>query len=689
MDMKYVQTTCPYCGTGCSFNLVVKDGKVVDTAPYHRSPVNEGKMCPKGTYAHEFVNSEDRLTVPLIKKNGKFEEATWDEAYKLIAEKFKGYKPDEIACLSSARVSNEENYALMKLARGAFKTRHIDHCARLCHASTVAGLAASFGSGAMTNSIGDIAQSKCVFILGSNTFEQHPLIGRRVMQAKMINGAKLIYADPRYTCTAKQADLYMQFRSGSDVAILNGMMQEIIRNGWEDKEFIASRVKGYEELKAEVMQEKYSLENVSKISGIPPEQLKQAAEWFAKSESSCILYSMGITQHTVGVDNVKSVANIQMLTGNLGKAGAGVNALRGQNNVQGACDMGALPVVFTGYQKVIDPAAHKKFEDGWGFPDGICAPANGYEVTVMMDVLADKPGELKGMYIMGENPLISDPDLTHVEHAFKNIEFLVVQDIFLTETAQLADVVLPATCYAEKDGTQTSTERRVQMWRKAQDPPGQAKVDWKIIAEVGAAMGYPEQFAWESAEEIFNEMAGLTPSYHGMNYERLNKPEALHWPCPTEEHPGTPILHIGKFSHPDGMGIMHVCEFKPPAEVPDDEYPFILTTGRCLWHWHTGSMTRRSATLDHEVPTGWIEINPEDAAALGIKDKEIIKAITRRGEIEVPAKVTEDIMKGVMFMPFHFAECAANRLTNNALDPIAKIPEYKACAVKVEKIQEA
>jgi formate dehydrogenase alpha subunit len=688
MDLKYVQTTCPYCGTGCTFNLVVKDGKVAGTAPYHRTPVNEGKVCPKGTYAHEFVNREDRLTKPLIKKNGEFVEASWDEAIELVASKLKSYKPDELAVLSSARTSNEENYALMKFARGALKTRHIDHCARLCHASTVAGLAASFGSGAMTNSIGDIAQSKCVFILGSNTFEQHPLIGRRVMQAKM-NGAKLIYADPRYTATAKQADLYMQFRSGSDVAILNGMMQEIIKNGWEDKEFLANRVKGYEELKAMVMKEDYSLENVSKISGIPVDQLKTAAEWFAKADSACILYSMGITQHTVGVDNVKSVANIQMLTGNLGKAGAGVNALRGQNNVQGACDMGALPVVFTGYQKVIDEAAHKKFADAWGFPDGICEPKNGYEVTVMMDVLADKPGELKAMYIMGENPMISDPDLNHVKHAIDNLEFLVVQDIFLTETAQLADVVLPATCYAEKDGTQTSTERRVQMWRKAQDAPGEAKLDWKIIAEIAAKMGYAQQFAWQSAEDIFNEIAAVTPSYHGMNYERLNKPEALHWPCPATDHPGTPILHIGKFSHPDGMGVMHALDWKPPAEVPDAEYPYILTTGRILWHWHTGSMTRRSKHLDEEVPTGWIEINTEDAAALGIENKEKVKAITRRGEIEITARVTDEIMKGVMFIPFHFAECAANFLTNNALDPIAKIPEYKACSIKVEKIKEA
>jgi formate dehydrogenase major subunit len=540
----------------------------------------------------------------------------------------------------------------------------------------------------MTNSIGDISQSKCCFIIGSNTFEQHPLIGRQVMLAKK-NGAKIIYADPRLTPTGKQADLYMAFRSGSDVAIFNGLMQEILKNGWEDKEFIAKRTKDFDKLKEEVMKPEYSLDNVSKVSGIPVAQLKTAAEWIGKAETACILYSMGITQHTTGVDNVRSVANIQMLTGNLGKPGSGVNALRGQNNVQGACDMGALPVVFTGYQKVIDEAAHKKFADAWGFPDGIAEPKNGYEVTVMMDVLADKPGELKCMYIMGENPMISDPDLHHVEKALKKLEFLVVQDIFMNETAELADVVLPACCYAEKDGTQTSTERRVQMWRKAQDPPGQAKLDWVIIKEIATKMGYGKQFAWNSSEDIFNEIAKVTPSYGGMNYKRLSIPEALHWPCPTADHPGTPILHKEKFAHPDGLGQFFAVPFKLPAEVPDAEYPFILTTGRCIWQWHTGTMTRRSKDLEAEEPTGWIEINPEDAKQLGIKDKEMVRAMTRRGQVDVPARVTGDIMKGVMFMPFHYKECAANVLTNNALDPIAKIPEFKACAVKVQKIAEA
>jgi formate dehydrogenase alpha subunit len=686
MDMKIVSTTCPYCGTGCGLNLVVRDGKVVGVAPWQRHPVNEGKLCPKGRYAHEFIHREDRLKKPLIKKDGKFVEATWDEAYELIIKKFKSYKPEEMACLASARVPNEENYLMQKFARTVLKTPNVDHCARLCHASTVVGLAGAFGSGAMTNNIDDIAQSKCIFVLGSNTFEQHPLIGRSIMRARM-KGAKVICFDPRLTPTAKQADLYASFYSGTDVAVLNSMMQYIIKNGWEAKDYIAARTKDYEKLKAVVMKPEYSFENVSQISGISVNDLKTATEWLAKSPSATILYSMGITQHTTGVDNVKSVANILMLTGNLGKVGGGVNALRGQNNVQGACDMGALPNVYSGYQNVMLEPSVTKMKEAWGCD--VAGGKVGLTVTDMINVLCDNPPKLKAIYIMGENPMISDPDLTHVEHALKNLEFLVVQDIFLTETAALADVVLPAACYAEKDGTQTSTERRVQRFRKAVEPPGEAKADWEIICELGTKMGFGKQFAFKSPEEIFNEVAKVTPAYGGMSYKRLEKPEALHWPCPTADHPGTPILHTQKFAHPDGLGIFTPIEFKPPAEVPDAEYPMILTTGRCIWQWHTGSMTRRSPSLENEAPASWVEINTEDAKRLGIQDKEVVKATTRRGTLNVTAKVTDGIKKNEVFMPFHYVECAANKLTHNALDPVAKIPEFKACAIRIEKIKEA
>ncbi|MGA9141328.1 MAG: formate dehydrogenase subunit alpha [Methanocella sp.] len=686
MDMKLVSTTCPYCGTGCGLNLVVRDGKVVGVAPWQRHPVNEGKLCPKGRYAHEFIHREDRLKKPLIKKDGKFVEATWDEAYELIIKKFKSYKPEEMACLASARVPNEENYLMQKFARTVLKTPNVDHCARLCHASTVVGLAGAFGSGAMTNNVDDIAQSKCIFVIGSNTFEQHPLIGRSIMRAKK-NGAKVIVFDPRFTPTAKQADLYASFYSGHDVEILNAMMHYIIENGWEAKEYIATRTKDYEKLKAVVMKPQYTPENVAQSCGMSANDIKTAAEWIAKSPSSALLYSMGITQHTTGVDNVKSTANLQMLTGNVGRVGGGVNALRGQNNVQGACDMGALPNVYSGYQNVTLEPSITKMKEAWGCD--VAGGKVGYTVTDMINVLCDSPPKLKCIYIMGENPMVSDPDLGHVEHALKNLEFLVVQDIFLTETAALADVVLPAACYAEKDGTQTSTERRVQRFRKAVEPPGEAKADWQIICELGTKMGFGKQFAFKSPEEIFNEVAKVTPSYGGMSYKRLEKPEALHWPCPTADHPGTPVLHTVKFAHPDGLGIFTPIEFKLPAEVPDAEYPMILTTGRCIWQWHTGSMTRRSPSLENEAPASWVEINTEDAKRLGIQDKEVVKATTRRGTLNITAKVTDGIKKNEVFMPFHYVECAANKLTHNALDPVAKIPEFKACAIRIEKIKEA
>jgi len=686
MEIKIVPTTCPYCGTGCGLNLVVRDGKVVSLAAWQRHPVNDGKLCPKGRYAHEFIHSEDRLKKPLIKRDGKLVETTWEEAYDHIVKKFKSYKPEEMACLASAQVTNEENYLMQKFARAALKTPNIDNGARLSQSSTIVGLEAAFGYGAMTNNIGDIAESKCVLVLGSNTLEQHPLIGRSILRAKL-NGAKVIVFDPRYTTTARQADLYASLYSGTDVALLNGMMQHIIKNGWEAKEFIEKRTKGFDKLKATVMKPEYGLDNVSGITGIPAKDIATAAEWFAKSPSACLVYSLGITQHATGVDNVKSVANLLMLTGNIGKVGGGVNALCDQNNAQGACDMGALPNFYSGYLDVTLEPNITKIKDAWGCD--IAVGKVGYSATEIINVLADDPSRLKALYIMGENPMVSNPDLTRVEHALKNLEFLIVQDIFLTETAQMADVVLPAACYAEKDGTQTNTERRVQRLRKAVEPPGEAKADWQIICELGKKMGQEKQFTFNSPEDIFNEIAKVTPLYGGMSYARLEKPESLHWPCPTPDHPGTPILHTEKFANTDGLGVFTSLEFKPPAEVPDAEFPLILTTGRCIWQWNDGSMTRRSPSLEKEAPAAWIEINSDDAKALGIRNSEVVHAVTRRGAVNVTAKVTSGIKRNEVFMPSHYAESAVNKLTNNVLDPVAMVPELKACAVRIEKIKEA
>lgn len=682
MNLEYTPTTCPYCGCGCGFNLVSVDGRLVGVEPWKRNPVNEGKLCPKGNFSYEFVHRDDRLTTPLIKEGGKFREATWDEALDLVASKLSEMKEtdaEQLAFLASARCTNEENYVFQKLVRTVIGTNNVDHCARLCHGPSVAGLAQTFGSGAMTNSLVSAADADVVFLIGTNTLEQHPLMWRRVLQAKD-KGAKIMVADPRFTPSAKQADLYLPFKSGTDVALLNGMMNVILEEGLEDKEFIENRTKDFDELKA--MVKKYPVEEVSKITGVAPELIREAAIMYAKADNAALLFSMGITQHTVGTENVMSTSNLAMLTGNIGRPGTGVNPLRGQNNVQGACDMGALPVVFPGYQAVIDETLGAKMQTSWGCSD--LSPRPGLTVVEMMHAAHD--GDIKGMYIMGENPMVSDPDIKHVEAALNNLDFLVVQDIFLTETAELADVVLPAMSWAEKDGTFTSTERRVQYVRKAVEGPGEARDDWAITSEIATRMG-SDLFQFNSPQEIFEEVRSVTPQYAGMNQERLSKPEALHWPCPDEEHPGTPILHMERFATPDGLGVFKAIEWKPPAENPDEEYPFILTTGRSLFHWHTGSMTRRSETLDREMPSGWVEINTEDAAELGIKNKEMVRVKTRRGEIEIGAKVTPDIIKGTVFIPFHFAESAANILTSgDELDPFAKMPELKVSAASVEKI---
>ncbi len=678
MNFDYVPTICPYCGCGCGLNLVVQDGKLAGVEPWKRHPVNEGKLCPKGYASHEFVHSDDRLTRPLIKKDGAFVESTWEEALDLIASKFKAtqetHGPNSVAFLASARITNEENYLMNKLARVGFKTNYLDHCARLCHGPTVSGLAKSFGSGAMTNSILDVDKADCIFIIGSNTMEQHPLIGRRVVMAKE-RGATIVVADPRYSTTAKLADIYVPFKSGTDVALMNSMMYWIIEADKHDKEFIEARTKGFDELKE--MVKNYA--DVEDITTTPTELVKKAALTYASAENAALLYSMGITQHTTGTDNVLSTSNLAMLTGNIGRPGTGVNPLRGQNNVQGACDMGALPVVYSGYQSVAVDEIRQKMESLWGV-EGLPA-ALGKTVVEMMNAAGD---EIKNMYIVGENPMLSDPDINHVREALQKLDFLVVQDIFLTETAELADVVLPSACWAEKDGTFTNTERRVQRIRKAIEPPGEAKADWEIITNLANKLEV-SGFNYQSAEDIFEEVRRATPQYAGITYARMDKPEAAHWPCPTEEHPGTPILHTQKFTSPDGLGTLFGIEYKPPNEVPDAEYPYILSTGRILFHYHTGTMSRRSPTLNAEVPTGYVEVSPEDAKAIGIAKGEKVKVRTRRGEVETLARVTEDIPKGMLFMPFHFKEGAANVLTNPALDPAAKMPEFKVCAAVIEK----
>jgi len=676
MEMDKVRTTCPYCGTGCTLYLKVRDGKVVGVLPDEKGP-GQGKLCIKGWSAHEFIHHPNRLTKPLVRDgNGKFIETDWNTALSLIAEKLskikKEFGPDAIGIFGSAKATNEENFLIMKFARAVVGTNNVDHCARLCHASTVVGLAGVFGSGAMTNSIDELENADTIFVIGSNTTEQHPLIGTRILRA-VRKGAKLIIADPRFIDLAHFATVYMSQKPGTDVALINGMMNVIISEKLLDEEFVKTRTENFEAMKKVV--EKYTPEYVEKITTIPAEKICEAARLYAKADKAAIVYSMGITQHTTGVDNVVSTANLAMLTGNLGKESVGVNPLRGQNNVQGACDVGALPNLFSGYQKVDVDDVRKKFEDAWGVQ---LPPKPGLTIVEMINAAGDR---IKAIYMMGENPAVSDPDINHVHEQLKKLDFLVCQDIFLSETAQFADVVLPAASYAEKDGTYTSTERLVQRIREAVNPPGEAKPDWQIIMEIAKHMGY-NGMNYSSPKEIMDEIAKLTPSYGGMQYDRIDK-TGLHWPCPSREHPGTKFLHKDKFTR--GLGLFTAVEFLPPAEQPDEKYPFILTTGRLLYQFHTGTMTRKSPTLEIQAPEGFVEINPKDAQELMINDGDKVKVKSRRGEIVIKAKVTDKVQPSTVFIPFHFVEAAANKLTIAALDPKAKIPEFKVCAVRLEK----
>ncbi len=539
----------------------------------------------------------------------------------------------------------------------------------------MAGLAASFGSGAMTNSIPDLEEADCLLITGSNTTEQHPIIGSRILRAHEERGTKLIVVDPRRIQMALQADLWLRQRPGSDIAWLNGMMNIIINEGLADEEFIANRTEGFEEVREVVA--KYTPDVVERISGIPQQELRQAALMYGQAERAAIVYAMGITQHTSGVDHVKACANLAMITGNLGRAGTGVNPLRGQNNVQGACDVGCLSNVYPGYQAVTNPEIKQNFEEAWGVTG--LSDQMGLTVTEMTDAAGN--GEVKAIYIMGENPVLSDPDSNHVIKALQNLDFLVVQDIFLTETAELADVVLPGCSYAEKDGTFTGTDRRIQLVRQAIPPIGDSKADWAIICELAQRMG-ASGFDYQSPSEIMDEMARVTPIYGGVSYGRLEELGFLQWPCRSAQDPGTLLLHEGQFSR--GLGKMHVVEHQDPAEMPDEEYPFILTTGRNIFHYHTGTMTRRTAKLEQESPEAYVEVNPDDAAELGVTDGDQVKVISRRGEIQTKAWVTDRVPRGLVFAPFHYAEAAANVLTNPAVDPTAKIPEYKVCAVRME-----
>lgn len=526
----------------------------------------------------------------------------------------------------------------------------------------------------MTNSVGEIEGADCIFVIGSNTSGQHPMVASKMMRAKA-KGSKLVVIDPRKIPITEYADLFLQLNPGTNTALINGLIHSIIEKGLADETFIANRTEGFAELKEKV--KAYPLKEVSRITGVSPDLIEKAALYYGEANNAMVFYTMGVTQHTSGTDQVKSVANLAMVTGNLGRPSTGVNPLRGQNNVQGACDMGALPNVFSGYQQVADAKVLNSFRNAWQ----LSVPEKP-GLTIVEMIKAAKTGAIKAMMIVGENPMLTDPDSTQVRQGLENLEFLVVQEIFLTETAKLAHVVLPAASYAEKEGTFTATDRRVQRVRKAIEPIGESKPDWQIICELAQKMGV-QGFDYAGPQEIMKEISAVTPSYRGISYERLDRGEVLQWPCLNGAHPGTPILHREKFTR--GKGLFHAIDYTPPGESPDEEFPYLLTTGRVPFHFHGGSMTRRIEQLDKEVPTGFVNIHPHDATTLGIKDGDMIKMTSRRGEITIQAKIADDVVPGVVYVPMHFAECAANVLTDAKLDPVSKIPGYKVCGVKVSK----
>lgn len=680
-----VKTICPYCGCGCEIELNVKEGEIVRVTSNPQSAVNKGNLCVKGKFGFEFIQSKERLTTPLIKENGKFVPTIWEKALNIVAEKLfevkSKYGSNAIAGLASAKCTNEENYLFQKFMRAVIGTNNVDHCARLCHAPSVVGLAKAFGSGAMTNTIAELRNADCILITGSNTSESHPIIALEIKSAVRQNNAKLIVADPREIEMTNFATLWLRHKPGTDVALFNGIANVILEEKIHNENFIHERTEGFNEFKEVV--KKYTPTDVEKITGVPAQDIVLAARMYAQAKRGSIVYSMGITQHTTGTDNVLVLANLALLCGQIGRESTGVNPLRGQNNVQGACDMGALPNFLPGYQKLDNQEVRDKFEKYWqvtnrsGSSQVTLPTSNGLTVVEIFNAILE--GKIKALYIMGGNVMLSAPNIHYVEEALKNLEFLVIQEMFLSETAKFADVVLPSCSFAEKDGTFTNTERRVQRVRKAIEPIGNSKPDWQIIIELAQRMGYPMP-NYQGPAEIMDEIASLTPIYGGISYSRLET-EELFWPCPDKAHPGTKILHQNKFSR--GLGKFHPVEYKPPAEETDKNYPLILTTGRILYHYHTGTMTRRVEGLNQLVPNGYVELNPSEAEKYGLRDGDLVKVSSRRGSILTKVLLTERVAPGVVFIPFHFVEAAANILTNDALDPEAKMPELKVCAVQL------
>ena len=691
---KTVDSVCPYCGVGCQLTYHVKDNKILYVQG-RDGPSNHGRWCVKGRYGFDYVNHKQRLTKPLIRRPGfpksadfvmdpedtlkVFREASWEEALDLAAGNLKRIRdtqgPQALAGFGSAKGSNEEAYLFQKLVRTGFGSNNVDHCTRLCHASSVAALLEGIGSGAVSNQVSDVLKADMVFVIGANPTVNHPVAATWIKNA-VKKGVKLVVADPRRSELARLADYFLQFKPDTDVALLNAMMHTIIHEGLANREFIKNRTSGYEELRKNV--EGYSPEAMAPICGVSAETIKEVARLYATSKGSMIFWGMGISQHVHGTDNARCLIALAMLTGQVGRPGTGLHPLRGQNNVQGASDSGLIPMMYPDYQRVDNHKAQAVFEKLWGTN---LDPQPGLTVTEIMNAV--RAGKIRGMYIMGENPAMSDPDLGHAREALAELEWLVLQEIFLTETGYLADVILPASAWPEKTGTVTNTDRMVQLGRQALDLPGEAKHDLWIMQEIARRMGlnwtYPA-----GPKDVFNEMRKAMPSIAGITWERLERDSSVTYPCEHEGDPGEPVVFTDRFPTADGRGRFVPADIIPANERPDSDFPLVLITGRQLEHWHTGSMTRRAGVLDAIEPEPVASLHPLDLEAIGVQPGDVITVESRRGKISLYARADDGTPHGVVFIPFCFYEAAANLLTNPALDPVGKIPEFKYCAVRVK-----
>ena len=690
--VKSITTTCPYCGVGCGIKAQVDENdRILEMLDDPDNQSSLGMLCVKGRFGYTFVHSKDRLTTPLIRRNGVLTPASWDEALDYVAERLVRYRGDEFCTLCSAKATNEDGYIQQKFARLLMQSNHIDHCTRLCHSPSVEAMLTALGSGATSNSYIDYEEAGCLVIIGSDANSNHPVAASRMRRAVIERGAKLIVMNPRRIEMCDFAELWLRPRPGTDVALMNAMARVVLEEGLADQEFVNKRTEGFEEWREVV--DKYTVEYAEQITGVPADDIAQAARIYARPpfSGSCLIWGMGITQHTNGTANAHSLLNLALVAGQMGRPGSGISPLRGQNNVQGCGDAGCLPNAFPGYQTIGEASLHK-FQEAWS--NTPLPPEKGLVVTDMMEAIMD--GRLKAMYITGENPMLSEPDLHQAEKAFKKLEFLVVQDIFLHETAEIADVVLPATTFAEKDGTFTNSERRVQRVRKAIEPIGQSRPDWQIVCDLGRRVSQrlrldlEHEFTYGHPSEIWDEMARLTPIVAGITYDRMDTEGGIQWPCPSPDHPGTRYLYAEDFPRGPRAKFVAFEQGKAAEELPTKRFPLILNTGRILYHWHGGTMTRRAEGLLARSPELQIAMNTEDGKRYDVADGEWVRVASRRGELEGRVLFDGKMEAGQVFVPFvKLQESAANFLTNSVYDPTSRIPEYKVCAVRIEKIAAA